>query len=131
MVGILLSAWYMLTMLQKVFFNPLKEPEPVGDAPTDVTRREFFAFGTLAGLCLLLGLFPQPVLDTMKWDVEQLSTIGRMARARVTGVPIPPRPGARGAADPTDHWRTKRRRAQGPLPRRVAGRAKHKIGEDD
>ena len=31
-VGILLSAWYMLTMLQRVFFNPLKEPPPV--APT-------------------------------------------------------------------------------------------------
>ena len=54
-----------------------------------MTRREFFAFGTLAGLCLLLGLFPQPVLDTMKGDVEQIATIGKRARARVIGVPIP------------------------------------------
>ena len=41
-----------------------------------MTRREFVAFGSLAGLCLLLGLFPQPVLDTMKADVQQLSDIG-------------------------------------------------------
>lgn len=28
-IGIFLSAWYTFTMLQRVFFNPLKEPEPV------------------------------------------------------------------------------------------------------
>ena len=39
--GILLSAWYMLTMLQKVFFNPMKEPQPVVTEVPDVTRREF------------------------------------------------------------------------------------------
>jgi NADH-quinone oxidoreductase subunit M len=90
--GILLSAWYMLTMMQKVFFNPPKEPEPVAaeTPPADVSRREFFAFGTLAGLCLLLGLFPQPVLDTMKWDVRQLATVGKTARDRATGTRPPP-----------------------------------------
>jgi NADH-quinone oxidoreductase subunit M len=92
--GILLSAWYVLTMLQKVFFNPPKEPEPVApeSPPTDVSRREFFAFGTLAGLCLLLGLFPQSVLDSMRWDVQQLTTIGDRARDRVRGVPHPQPP---------------------------------------
>ena len=57
---------------------------------TDVTRREFFAFGTLAVLCLILGLFPQPILDSMKWDVEQLDRIGVEARFRIAGVPAPP-----------------------------------------
>jgi NADH-quinone oxidoreductase subunit M len=89
--GIFLSAWYVMTMLRKVFFNPPKEPEPAegGVPPTDVTRREFFAFGTLAGLCLLLGLFPQPVLDSVKSDVRRLTTIGDQARQRVYGLPIP------------------------------------------
>jgi NADH-quinone oxidoreductase subunit M len=89
-VGILLSAWYILTMMQKVFFNPLKEPDLVTPEPKDVSRREFAALGSLAGLCLFLGLYPQPILDAMKWDVQQLSTIGKMARDRVAGLPAVP-----------------------------------------
>ncbi len=88
-IGILLSAWYMLTMMQRVFFNPVKEPVPLVTAPADVSRREFAAFGSLAGLCLLLGLYPQPILDTMKWDAQQLATIGTMARERNAGTPGP------------------------------------------
>lgn len=88
-IGIFLSAWYTLTMLYRVFFNPLKEPEPVTQvAPSDVSRREFFALGSLAALCLLLGLWPQPVIDTMKADVRALANIGDAARARVRGVPF-------------------------------------------
>jgi NADH-quinone oxidoreductase subunit M len=93
-VGIFLSAWYMLTMLRRVFFNPPREPEPVELAtpPTDVTRREFFAFGIPAGLCVVLGLFPQPVLDTIRPDVKVLTRVGEAARARVAGVPVPEEP---------------------------------------
>jgi NADH-quinone oxidoreductase subunit M len=82
-VGILLSAWYVLTMLQKAFFNPLREP-PTGrpDEPRDATGREVVAFGSLAAVCLLLGLFPQPVLDSLKPDVRTLTAIGDKARER-------------------------------------------------
>ena len=52
-----------------------------------MSRREFFALGSLAALCLLLGLFPQPLLDTMKPDVRVLTNIGDAARDRVPGVP--------------------------------------------
>jgi NADH-quinone oxidoreductase subunit M len=87
--GILLSAWYMLTMLQKVFFNPQKEPEPVRPETKDVSGRELLVFGPLVTLCLLLGLAPQLVLDTLQWDVKQLSLIGDDARQRA-GLPLPP-----------------------------------------
>ena len=94
--GILLSAWYVMTMLQKVFFNPQKEPPPAAPdtPPGDVNRREWFALGTLAGLCLLLGLFPQVLLDPMRGDTGTLAAIGDHARARVAGtkIPEPPRP---------------------------------------
>jgi NADH-quinone oxidoreductase subunit M len=86
-VGIFLSAWYTLTVLKRVFFNPPREPEPVVPAVGDVTRREFFAFGSLALLCLVLGLVPQPMIDTMTADVRVLSAIGDKARARAEGVP--------------------------------------------
>jgi NADH-quinone oxidoreductase subunit M len=84
-VGILLSAWYILTMLQRVFFNPLREPLPVEPHPTDLTGREWLVLGLLAGLCLALGLLPQPILDSMRWDVHQLTIIGNEARVRVAG----------------------------------------------
>ena len=94
--GILLSAWNVMTMLQRVFFNPPKEPPPAAPdtPPGDVNRRECFALGTLAGLCLLLGLFPQVLLDPMRGDTGTLAAIGDHARARVAGtkIPEPPRP---------------------------------------
>jgi NADH-quinone oxidoreductase subunit M len=87
--GILLSAWYMLTMMQKVFFNPQKEPVQARLMPTDLSRRESLAFGSLAALCLVLGLAPQLVLDTLRWEVKQISMIGDRARERA-GIPLPP-----------------------------------------
>jgi len=91
--SIFLSSWYIMTMLQRVFFSPLKEPFPVdpesATPPADVSRRELFAFGSLAGLCLLLGLYPQPILDTIRSDVQALTYIGNDARARVKGEPLP------------------------------------------
>jgi NADH-quinone oxidoreductase subunit M len=86
-VGIFLSAWYTFTVLKRVFFNPPKEPEPVVPVVDDVTRREFLSFGSLAVLCLVLGLLPQLVIDTMRADVQTLRIIGDKARARVQGVP--------------------------------------------
>jgi NADH-quinone oxidoreductase subunit M len=81
--GILLSSWYILTMLQRVYFNPSKEPQVTGPLPaTDVNSRELLTFGSLALLCLVLGLFPQVLLNTMKADVSVLVGIGDAARAR-------------------------------------------------
>ncbi len=85
-IGIFLGAWYILTMLQRMFFNPLKEPLTTGTAPADISGREFAIFGSLAGLCLVLGLFPQPVLDSARWDLNLLNVIGNGARARVSGI---------------------------------------------
>lgn len=82
--GIFLGAWYTLTLLQRVFFNPLKEPPPIITTPiTDVNNREFYALGLLAVLCLVLGLFPQLLLDTIKPDVQILANIGDAARSRL------------------------------------------------
>jgi NADH-quinone oxidoreductase subunit M len=70
--GIFLSAWYLFTMLRKVFFGPLRLPPTPDTEPTDMTAKEWTAFGLPAVLCLVLGLYPQPVLDSVDGDVTIL-----------------------------------------------------------
>jgi len=79
--GIFLSAWYMLTMIQRVFFGPLREPDMTKPV-TDLNRREWLTIAPLGVLCLVLGLFPQPVLNVINKDVEALSKVADEARAR-------------------------------------------------
>lgn len=70
-MGVVLGAWYMLGMLQYAFFGPLKEPHRHDDEPLyDMTPRETLAVAPLAFLCLWLGLFPQPLLELIRPDVE-------------------------------------------------------------
>jgi NADH-quinone oxidoreductase subunit M len=81
-LGIFLSAWYTLTMVRREFFGPVKEPAGFGPV-TDLTPRERSAVAPLAILCLMLGLFVQPVLDVMYRDVSRLAQVGEAARLRV------------------------------------------------
>ncbi|MBY0525803.1 MAG: NADH-quinone oxidoreductase subunit M [Gemmataceae bacterium] len=85
--GMFLGAWYLMTMLRRVFFGPLKEP-PVPeheqhDPITDLTGRELTALVPLAILCVVVGLYPQPMLDTMRPDVKVIEDIAGNARKRV------------------------------------------------
>ena len=91
-IGIFLSAWYILTMIQRVFFGPLKEPLPAGPGEIrDVHGKEWFIVVPLTGLCFLIGLFPQMMLDTMKRDVDTLARIADDARHGHTPPPATPR----------------------------------------
>src|SRR6266853_6917441 len=69
--GIILGAWYLFTMLRVVFFGTLKEPIHDGpDHVEDLNGREIAALAPILTLCLLLGVFPQPVIDSIKPDVQ-------------------------------------------------------------
>ncbi len=81
--GIFLSAWYTLTLTRRMFFGPLKEPV-VSSPVMDMTTSEKVSVGFLTTLCLVLGLFPQLVLDTMKRDVDSLAVIAKDAKQRVS-----------------------------------------------
>jgi NADH-quinone oxidoreductase subunit M len=67
-VGIVLGAWYLLTMIQRVFFGPVREPGhgSVGD----LNGREALALVPLAALCLIIGVYPRPFTDAFRADVE-------------------------------------------------------------
>jgi NADH-quinone oxidoreductase subunit M len=75
--GIVLGAWYLFTMLQRVFFGPLKEPHhdpnqgPVGD----LDLREIFTLLPVVVACLWIGLYPQPMISAMRSDVALLTKI--------------------------------------------------------
>ena len=100
-LGVLLGAWYLLTMLQKAFFGPLKEPgkeaEPeeedhghtahdTGHGHTeahpaddhghglikDMDFREWMILAPLAFFCLWIGVYPKPFIDVMKPEATAL-----------------------------------------------------------
>jgi NADH-quinone oxidoreductase subunit M len=74
--GILLGAWYLLTLLQSVFFGPLKEPEHDWHGPIlDLDRREIATLAPIMVLCLVLGLYPQPVIDVARQDLDIVTAI--------------------------------------------------------
>jgi NADH-quinone oxidoreductase subunit M len=81
--GIVLGAWYLLTMLLRVFFGPVKEPEHEGHEPvTDLDGRELFALAPIAIICVILGVYPQPILDSARDDLTVVARITDKARAR-------------------------------------------------
>jgi NADH-quinone oxidoreductase subunit M len=102
-VGIVLGAWYLLTMLQRVFFGPLREPEHEGHAVGDLNARELLTIVPVAALCLLIGLYPQPVLDAARPEIDVVARFADKARERAakTGAETPP-VGRRNARDADD-----------------------------
>ena len=113
--GVILGAWYLLTMLQHAFFGPLKEPEVHGHGAhgghdshashahqsdhghgdhghgghghghaepplpdngiRDINGRELLALAPLAILCLALGVYPKPLIDTIKPDIDAVARL--------------------------------------------------------
>jgi NADH-quinone oxidoreductase subunit M len=67
--GIVITAGYLLWMLQRVFFGPLLERwASLGDS----SPRETFATGTLMFFILLIGMFPNIVVDVISVGVAGL-----------------------------------------------------------
>ena len=79
--GLVLGAWYLLSMLQFVFFGPLKEPA-VHDhdhghhgSVRDISLRELAALVPLAAACLWIGVKPQPLVDMIRPDIEAVAKL--------------------------------------------------------
>jgi NADH-quinone oxidoreductase subunit M len=84
--GILFGAWYLLRMLLRVFFGPLKEPEHEGHGPIlDLNFRELAALGPIVILCLLIGVYPQPILESSKRDLTVVANLAAAAKDRQSG----------------------------------------------
>jgi NADH-quinone oxidoreductase subunit M len=92
-IGIVLGAWYLFTMLQRVFFGPLREPHHEGHAVADLDGRELATIVPVMALCVLLGVWPQPVIDATRADIGVVARIAEQARRRAT-TPVAPAPPA-------------------------------------
>lgn len=80
--GMILGAWYMISMVRKVLFGNLHEPAHDGEPVQDLQTREWVMLSPLFVLCLLLGLFPMLILRSIAPEVKLVAEIADQARAR-------------------------------------------------
>ena len=85
--GILLSAWYVLTMLQRVFFNELKEPQPSSAGEVkDLNWRELAIIAPLndADVSVQHDTLMSPIL----WDLGHIAAFENLWLLRNLDGPI-------------------------------------------
>jgi NADH-quinone oxidoreductase subunit M len=68
--GVVLSAIYMLTLVQRVFWNPLKHEE--NRTLPDIRVSEFVAAAVLVVLMIWIGVRPNDVLDRLRPTIASL-----------------------------------------------------------
>jgi NADH-quinone oxidoreductase subunit M len=68
--GVIFAAYYMLPMVQRIWFDKLDNPANAG--LRDLSRREIAVLAPLVVLMIWLGVYPKPVLDTMEVTVVEL-----------------------------------------------------------
>jgi NADH-quinone oxidoreductase subunit M len=82
-LGVVLGAWYMLTLLRRVFFGEVKEPAHEGHGPIlDLGLRELAALVPIAVVCVALGVYPRPFLDSVAPDLKKVVRLADNARDR-------------------------------------------------
>lgn len=100
-VGMVVAAMYILYMVGKVVFGPLKEPKdhrPHPILPADLNLREIIVLAPLAIACLVLGVYPTPVIRSLEAPIAgQLAHVQRFFPTDDTPVQTLP------AAEPDTH----------------------------
>ncbi len=100
--GVVLGAWYMLWMFQRVFFGPVREPaveqHGVQEEPIrDLSSREVASLVPLVVLIFWIGLQPSFFLERMRPTLDRL-TVGAMrlsdGEERLDAVELISQPGA-------------------------------------
>jgi NADH-quinone oxidoreductase subunit M len=69
-VGLVLSALYSLRIVQRVFMGQM---QVVSEPPADLSAREWIIMACLTAAIVFLGIYPQPVLDTVQGFIGQLA----------------------------------------------------------
>lgn len=69
---LILGAAYTLWMIKRVIFGEVSNDNVA--ALTDINRREFWMLASLAGIVLLIGVWPDPLTEMLHASVENLLT---------------------------------------------------------
>ncbi len=75
-IGMIFAAMYLLIMVGKVVFGPLKEPAAEDHRhgeqtlPADLSPREIGVLVPIAVLCIVLGIYPKIATDAMEQNVQ-------------------------------------------------------------
>jgi len=80
-VGVILGAVYMLLLVEKVFFGPIRNPE--NTRLRDMSVREGFVLVPMVLLIVVMGLVPQPFLTPARSSVDRLVARFQQAEARL------------------------------------------------
>lgn len=80
-LGVVLGAWYMLWLVQRTFFGPLKEPHHDAHEPPvrDLSLREVAALVPLVVLIVWIGIHPQRFLAPMRESLEVATSTAEQA----------------------------------------------------
>ena len=102
--GVIFAAYYMLPMVQRVFFNELDSDE--NRNVKDLSGREIAVLSPLLVLMLVLGVHPTPVLERMEPSVravlervERSADAGALELGRSADAPASPRVGSESAEE--------------------------------
>jgi NADH-quinone oxidoreductase subunit M len=79
-LGVILGAVYMLLLVEKVFFGPMRNAE--NRRLRDLSVREGFVLAPMIVLIVVMGLLPKPFLDPAKPAVDRLIRRFQVAEAR-------------------------------------------------
>lgn len=113
--GMVLGAYYLLVMLQRVLFGPLREPHQGAshgishghgadhhNAPVrPLAWHEIVGLGSLAVPMVLIGVYPKPIFDLIKPSTQQVAQVcdpDRSPRPDLTAATLPHRDADQGLA---------------------------------
>ena len=68
--GLVFASVYSLVMMQRAYYGEAKSKDPL----PGMSPREFMTIGVLVVLLVLLGVYPQPILDTAMSNIQQWFT---------------------------------------------------------
>jgi len=110
--GMIVAAMYLLYMVGKIVFGPLREPaghghhgahahdaEPHTGLPTDLCFREIAVLTPIAIACVVLGVYPTPVIRSLEAPINNTLRPAYVAM-EVRGMLTPPAPEPKHAATP-------------------------------
>jgi NADH-quinone oxidoreductase subunit M len=70
--GVILTAGYLLWTIQRVYLGP---PNEKYKALTDINGREMFTLVPLGAIVILVGVYPNVVLDLLRASLDHLNQI--------------------------------------------------------